>query len=123
MPLIPHELDRLNQLGGVEVKDVDSLGVIAKVLMVPSETEDIMNAERSGSKDITLDADAVSVSGNHLQYGLQPHLLDADASGQTTQAHHRGLVVGDVYGIHVILDEVRLLLHHLTIGATGRTTF
>ena len=123
MALVPHELDRLNQLGGVEVKDVDSLGVIAEMLMVPSEAEDIVNAERSGSKDITLDADAVSVSSYHLQYGLQPHLFDADARGQTTQAHHRSLVVGDVYGIHVVLDEVCLLLHHLTVGTTGRTTF
>ena len=109
------------KLGGVQVEDVGAVGVVAEVLVVAGEAEDVVDPEGGGPQDVALQGDAVAVPGHHLQDRLQAHELDADARGQAAHAAHRGLVVGDVDGVHVVLDQVGLVVDHRAVGAPGRT--
>ena len=91
------------------------------MLVVAGEAENVIDAEGGGPQDIALEGDAVPVPGHHLETRLQPHELEADAAGQATDPADRRLVVRDVDGIDVILDQVALVLDHGAIGAPGRT--
>jgi len=85
--------------------------------VVAGEAEEIMDPEGGGPQDVALQGDAIPVPGGHLQDGLQTQELDADAADQRAHAAHRGLIVGDVDGVHIVLDHLGLLIDHLTVGA------
>ena len=93
------------------------------MLVVAGEAEEIINPEGGGPQDVALQGDAIPVPGSHLQDGLQPHEFHADDAGQAAQAAHRGLVVGDVDGVNMVLDELPLVLDHLTVGTARRPHF
>jgi len=112
----------LYQLHGIQIKDILALGVIAELLVIPGEAENIMDIEGGSSQDIALQGNSVSIPGDHLENRLQAHQFEPNTGCQTAQTGYRGLIVGNVDGIHIMLDHFRLLGDYLSTAAAGGTT-
>ena len=103
--------------------DILALGAVAKALVVPGETEDIIDAEGGGPQDIRLQGHPITVPGNHLEHGLDAHEFEMDTGGQGGHAGHGGLVVRDIHRIHMVFDHHPFFLHLFGHGTPGRTAF
>ena len=63
-----------------------------------------------GAEDVGLHGQPVTVAAGHLHDGLEAVLLGLVAGGHGADAHDGGLVVGDVDGVDVALEDLGLLL-------------
>jgi hypothetical protein len=77
-----------------------------------------MDVKGCGTQNVALQRDSVSVSGNHLQDRFQTHEFQVNAGCQAAEARDRGLIVGYVDGIYMILDHFCLLGDSLSITTT-----
>ena len=94
--LVPQGFDGLNQVDRINVVDPHGPGMVAQVLVVTSQAENIADAERGGSQKVALQSQPVAVAHHHLHQGLRTSFLDQETPGEARHAHHRGLVVGHV---------------------------
>ena len=69
--LIAHHLQRRDELYGVHVVDVLARRMIAKVLMIAAQAQDIPDAQGVGPEDVALNRDAVAVATGDLDHRLQ----------------------------------------------------
>ena len=97
--------------------------MVAQALVVTGEAKNVANSERSGSQDVALQGQAVSVSDHHLQHGLCTCLHEQQASSQARHAHHSGLVVGHVDGVARGLEQFTFLAHAVRRTPLGRSGF
>jgi hypothetical protein len=107
--LIAHAADGLDELHGIQVEHVLPLGAVSEALVVAGQAQDVVDVEGGSTEDVALQGDAIAVADDHLQHRLQPHQFQADAGRQAAEAADRGLVVGDVDGVHVVLDQLGLV--------------
>ena len=78
-----------------------------------------MDVKRRGTQDIALNGDSISVPHHHLQDRFQPHEFEVNTGRQTGEAHHTGLVVRDIDGVHMILDHFGLFRDRRRIASPG----
>jgi hypothetical protein len=108
-------------LHGIQIEDILALGIIAKLLVIAGQTQDVMDVKGCGAQNVALQSNSVSVSGNHLQGRFQAHEFEVDAGCQAAKARDRGLIVGYVDGIYMVLDHFCLFGDSLSIAATRGT--
>ena len=82
--------------------------MVSEVRVVAGQAEHGVDAVGVGADDVALHGQAVTVSCNHLEEGIEPHLFDDDARGQAGHSHHGRLVVGDVDRIHTTPEQFGL---------------
>jgi hypothetical protein len=121
LALVPHLPGGADQLEGVQIEDPFRLGLITKGLMVPAQAEDIANPQGRGPQEVRLQGDPIPVPGDHLQHRVQPGLAKQGAGRQTAEAHHPGLVIGDVDAVRVSFKQFPLFKDGLGVGAFGRS--
>jgi hypothetical protein len=110
-------------MGGVQIEDVLGLGMVPEGLMVAGEAQEVFDPQGGGPQHIALQADAVHVPGDHLHHRLHAHLQEEFAGCHGAEAHHRGLVVGDVYRVPVPLQKIGLVAEMLDVGPPRRAAF
>ena len=96
--------------------------MVAEAHVVAGEAEDVPDAQDGGAEDVGLHGEAVPVAAGHLHDGLEAVLLGLMAGDHRADAHHGGLVVGDVDGVDVALEQVGLAGDDAAIGALRRST-
>jgi hypothetical protein len=97
--------------------------VIAKLLMVAGETEDIADTESYRAKHITLNSQSIPVSNDYLHYGVGALLLEKQTASETGQTHNSRLVIGYIDGIAAVTEQLTFPLYHFSAGALGGTGF
>jgi hypothetical protein len=91
--------------------NIFGINLIPEALMIPCQTEQVLNAQGGRTKDIALHGDAVSVPRNHLHYRLQPHPNEEGTCGNAGHPHNGRLIIRDVNGINVSLEQIGLLFN------------
>jgi len=91
--------------------------------MITGQAEYVVDAEGCGAQNVTLQGNSVPVADHHLQHRIKPHALQMNAGSQTAESGYRSLIVGDVYRIHVILDQFSLFLDMGRITGSWGTAF
>ena len=117
---VPHFLEHRNELDGVDVVDVLRHRVIAELLVVAGEANEIVDAVGRRAENVGLHGDAVAVPADHLHDGVHALVLDDQGRGERRHADHRGLVVGDVHAVHESLEQPGFLSHDFRIRASRR---
>ena len=79
--------------------------MIPKFLMIPRETEHIVDPQGSCPQDVTLNRYPVTIPTDHLEDGVKSHLLEDDTRRKGTHPHHRGLIVRHIDRIHHPLEQ------------------
>ena len=98
----------LYQLNGVDVEDSLCLWLVAEGLVIAGKTEDIAYAEGRGPQDVRLKRNTVAVTGDHLEHGVKPFGLEQGTGSETAKTDHTGLVVGNIYAVHITLEDLSL---------------
>jgi hypothetical protein len=92
----------LNQLNGINIKDVLGSGMVAKLLMVTGEAKDIADAQSYGTQYITLNGYPVPVSADYLHHRVNALLLQKHATSQARHAHDGSLIISDISRINAM---------------------
>ena len=66
LPLVPHFLDGLNELHGIQVKDIFGRRMITEFLVVAGKAEHIANPQSIGPQDIALQGNPIPIPDHHL---------------------------------------------------------
>ncbi len=101
--------------------NVLGLNLIPETLVVPCQTEHVPNAQGRGTENITLHGDAIPVSRDHLHYRIQSHSHQQRTCRDTGHPDDCRLVVRNVDGIYVPLEQVGLLLNDAYVITLWRT--
>jgi hypothetical protein len=88
--------------------------------VIAGKTEDVPNAEGRGPKNVRLKSNTVAVACDHLEHRVKPFRLEQGTGSQTAKADDAGLVIGNVYTIHIIFEDLSLALYHLGICSLWR---
>ena len=110
----------MEQGHGIQVEHGLGLGMVAHLGVVAGEAQDVVNAQHSGTQKVRLQGDAVPVPAGQLEDGVQAGILQHLAGSQRTQAHNRGLVIGDVDEVDAGEILLGLLYHAVDMNSFGR---
>jgi hypothetical protein len=119
--LIPHVLDRLDQLYGVYVEDSFGIRVITEFNVVAREAKDVLDIQGYRSQDVALQPDAIGIAAQHLHHRIQAYASQYGAGGQAAQAYHAGLMVGDIESVGGMAYLLAMGLDHPACTALGRS--
>jgi hypothetical protein len=92
----------LNQLNGINIKDVLGSGMVAKLLMVTGKAEDIADAQGYGTQYITLNGYPIPVSADYLHHRVNALLLQKHTASQARHAHDGSLIIGDIGSVNAM---------------------
>ena len=120
---IPHGFDRVDQLHGVNVKDIFGLRMITESLMVAGKAEHIPDPMGIDPKNIALYGQAVAIATDHLKIGLQTLLQQDKGGGPAGHAHHCGLIIRNIHRVHTSFQVSGLFFEMFNIGALRRSAF
>jgi len=98
---ISHGAYGLYKLDGVNVKDSLCLRLVAEGLVIAGKTEDVL-MPRAEAQERRLKSNTVAVACDHLEHRVKPFRLEQGTGSQTAKADDAGLVIGNVYTIHII---------------------
>ena len=121
LPVVAHVPDHAQQLDGVHVKDTLGAGMVAELLVVTGETEQVFQAHGRRGQDIALHADAVAVTAGHLDDRFHALGLGDQAGADTRHPDNRCLAVGDVDGIDIPSQDARLFPDHFRVTVFRRS--
>ncbi len=121
--LVTHGPDHLHKLDGIDIIDVGRHGVIAKARMIAGKTEHGIDAVGISTQDVALHGQTVAVSRDHLQNGMETHLLQDDAGRKTGHSHHGRLVVRHIDCVNGTPEQFSLFLHLFRHCTPRRSTF
>jgi hypothetical protein len=119
--LVAHLLQHADQLRGIDVMHVLGARVIAMRLVIAGQAQHVLDAVRSRTEDVALDGQTVAIAASDLDYRLHTLVQHDEACADAAHAHDGGLVIGDVGGIDVALQQGRLPAHLIRIETLGRT--
>ena len=114
----PHHTEHLD---GVHVKDPFGARMVAELLVITGQAEQVLQPQGRGAQDIALHPDPVPVAAGHLDNRLHPLGLDDQAGGNTGHPDNGGLTVGDIDRVHMALQQPGLFAHHLGVAVLGRS--
>ena len=97
--------------------------MVAHSGVVAGQAQDVVNAHGSGTQQVGLQGDTVTVAAGSLVDGVQTGVLQSDTGSQGGGTHDGGLVVGDVDGIQVLQVHGGFLNQVLQVDTLGRADF
>jgi hypothetical protein len=69
-PFVAHGLDQVDELHRIDVEDIFGLRIVAELLMIAGQAEDIAHPQRRGAEQVGLQGDPVAVAHHHLHERL-----------------------------------------------------
>ncbi len=70
-----------------------------------------MDTSRMCEQKVCLKSQAIAIAASNLENGLSSSFLDQETPAYRGEAHHRALVIGDVDGIHLVLEQIHVVDH------------
>jgi hypothetical protein len=119
--LVAHLFDRPDQLGGVDVEHALGLGVVAELLVIAGQAEQVANSQGRSTQDVGLHGQPVAVPADHLVVGLQAFFDGEQRGGPAGHSDHGGLVIGNIDGIHIADQGFGFFANRRHVGSAGRS--
>jgi hypothetical protein len=115
--LVPHDLDRPQQVDGIKVENPLGLRLVADRHIVAGQAQNIAHAHRRGPKHVALNGDAVPVAARNLQHRRVAGPGQQSADGHAGHVTVRARGVGSINGVTDAGENERGIVHLLGIGA------
>ena len=120
---IPHITHHTDKLDGIHVKDPFCAGMVAELLVVTGQAQQILQTESTCTQDITLHADPVSVTACHLDYRFYPFGLSQESGSDARHTDHSCLAVCNVDSINITFEQAGFISNDFWISTFGRAQF
>jgi len=90
---------------------------------IARQAQYISDSSSIGKQKFSLERHTVAVPAGHWQYWLTPSLFYSQAAADGGETHYGALVVGNIYGINPVFENVDMVKHFLNVGPFWRTNF
>ncbi len=70
-----------------------------------------MDVPRVREEKVCLESQAVAIAASNLENGLAPSFLDQETPAYRGEAHHGALVICDIDGINLVLEQIYVMDH------------